>query len=94
MTVRYQLDRRPERTSAAFTEFDSAWISGGGGSWEYAAADGGTRWQETNSLELKGPRLAFLVGPMLVRGLRRSTKRAMAEAKRRLETESGRTSGG
>ena len=55
MTVVYQLDRRPERTSAAFVDVESAWVSGGGGSWEYEAADGGTRWQQTNSLELKRP---------------------------------------
>lgn len=85
MTVLYRLDRRPERTSAAFTDVDSAWISGGGGSWQYEAADGGTRWQQTNSLELKHPQLAFLLGPLLERGLRRSTRRAMAEAKRQLE---------
>jgi len=85
MTVVYKLDRRPERTSAAFVDVESAWVSGGGGSWEYEAADGGTRWQQTNSLELKRPRLAFLLAPLLERGLRRSTKRAMAEAKRRLE---------
>ena len=85
MTVVYRLDRRPERTSAAFTDVESGWVRGGGGSWEYEAADGGTRWQQTNSLELKHPRLAFLLGPVLERGLRRSTRRAMAEAKRRLE---------
>ena len=93
MTVVYKLDRRPERTSAAFTDVDSNWISGGGGSWEYDAADGGTRWRQTNSLELKRPRLAFLLAPMLERGLRRSTKRAMAEAKRRLEAEPSPMSG-
>ena len=87
MTVVYRLDRRPERTSAAFVDVESRWITGGGGSWEYEAVDGGTRWQQTNSLELKRPRLAFLFGPLLERGLRRSTKRAMAEAKRRLEAE-------
>ena len=87
MTVIYKLDRRPERTSAAFVDVESAWITGGGGSWEYEAADGGTRWQQTNTLELKRPRLAVLFGPVLERGLRRSTQRAMAEAKRRLEAE-------
>jgi Polyketide cyclase / dehydrase and lipid transport len=87
MTVVYRLDRRPERTSAAFVDVESAWVSGGGGSWEYEPADGGTRWQQTNSLELKRPRLALLFGPLLERGLRRSTQRAMAEAKRRLEAE-------
>lgn len=95
MTVVYRLDRRPERTSAAFTDVESGWISGGGGSWEYEAADGGTRWQQTNSLELKHPRLGFLLGPLLERGLRQSTRRAMAEAKRRLEAaEPGVASGG
>ena len=87
MTVVYRLDRRPERTSAAFTDVASAWVSGGGGSWEYAAVDGGTRGQQTNSLELRRPRLAFLLGPMMQRSLRRSTRRAMAEAKRRLEAD-------
>ena len=95
MTVVYRLDRRPERTSAAFTDIDSGWISGGGGSWAYEAADGGTRWEQTNSLELKRPRLAFVLGPLLERGLRQSTRRAMAEAKRRLESgEAGAASGG
>ena len=89
MTVVYKLDRRPERTSAAFVDVESAWISGGGGSWEYEAVDGGTRWQQTNTLELRRPRLAFLFAPLLERGLRGSTKRAMAEAKRRLEAEPG-----
>lgn len=88
MTVVYRLDRRPERTSAAFTNVDSAWVSGGGGSWDYESADGGTRWQQTNSLELRHPRRAFLLGPILKSGLRRSTKQAMAEAKRRLEAVS------
>ena len=94
MTVVYRLDRRPERTSAAFTDVESGWISGGGGSWEYEAADGGTRWQQTNSLELKHPRLGFLLGPLLERGLRQSTRRAMAEAKRRLEACESRTASG
>ena len=63
MTVVYRLDRRPERTSAAFVDVESSWISGGGGSWEYEAVDGGTRWQQTNSLELKRPRLEGAARP-------------------------------
>jgi hypothetical protein len=85
MTVVYKLDRRPERTSAAFVDVESAWISGGGGSWEYEAADGGTRWQQTNSLELKRPGLAWLLAPLVQRSLRQSMRKAMAEAKGRLE---------
>jgi len=87
MTVVYRLDRRPERTSAAFSNVDSAWVTGGGGSWQYEPEDGGTRWQQTNSLELKRPWLGWLIGPLLERGLRRSTRVSMAEAKRRLEAE-------
>ncbi len=85
MTVLYKLDRRPERTSAAFVDVESAWISGGGGSWEYEAIDGGTRWQQTNSLELTRPAFAWLLAPLFERSLRRSTQKALAEAKRRLE---------
>ena len=85
MTVVYRLDRRPERTSAAFEDVDSRWIDGGGGSWQYEAVAGGTRWQQTNSLELKRSWLARLFAPLIERGLRQSTQRAMAEAKRRLE---------
>jgi hypothetical protein len=87
MTVVYKLDRRPERTSAAFVDVDSSWISGGGGSWQYDEDAGGTRWQQTNSLELKRPGLAWLLAPMFERSLRRSMRRSMAEAKRRLELE-------
>jgi hypothetical protein len=87
MTVVYRLDRRPERTSAAFVDVESAWISGGGGSWEYEAVEGGTRWQQTNSLEVKRPSLMRFLAPLIERNLRRSTQRAMAEAKRRLEAE-------
>jgi Polyketide cyclase / dehydrase and lipid transport len=87
MTVEYHLDRRPERTSAAFVDVDSAWITGGGGSWQYEPENGGTRWQETNSLELKRPRLTRLLAPLIERNLRQSTRKSMAEAKRRLESE-------
>ena len=86
MTVEYRLDRRPERTSAAFVDVDSAWITGGGGSWQYEPVDGGTLWQQTNSLELKPSWLARLIAPFMERSLRRSTRRSMAEAKRRLES--------
>jgi Polyketide cyclase / dehydrase and lipid transport len=87
MTVVYRLDRRPERTSAAFNDVDSAWVNGGGGSWQYEPENGGTRWQQTNSLELKRPWLGVLVGPLLESGLRHSTRTSMAEAKRRLEAK-------
>ena len=91
MTVLYRLDRRPERTSAAFSDVDSAWITGGGGSWEYEPVNGGTRWRQTNSLELRRPRVTRFLAPLITAGLRRSMRRAMAEAKRRLEAEGATT---
>ena len=55
--------RRPDVAAWAATipvavslaDVESSWVSGGGGSWEYAAAGGGTRWQPTNSLEARQP---------------------------------------
>jgi hypothetical protein len=86
-TVTYQLFRRPERTSAAFTDVESAWICGGGGSWQYEPVQGGTQWQQTNTLELKRPRLMRLLAPWIERSLRQSTRTSMATAKERLERE-------
>ena len=87
-TVVYRLDRRPERTSAEFQDFESRWITGGGGSWRYEPEAGGTRWTETNTLELRRTWLLRLLAPIIAWNVRRSTRRAMAEAKRRLEAES------
>jgi hypothetical protein len=85
LTVVYRLDRRPERTSAAFVDVDSRWISGGGGSWQYEPAESGTRWQQTNALETRPTWYVRLMAPLIERNLRSSTRRSMAEAKRRLE---------
>lgn len=85
-TVEYQLFRRGERTSAAFMDVESAWISGGGGSWRYEASDDGTDWTQTNSFELKHPRLLDWLAPMFEATLRSSMRRAMAKAKSILET--------
>jgi hypothetical protein len=90
--VVYQLDRRPERTSAVFDEIESRWVIGGGGSWRYEPEAGGTRWTETNTLELRREMLLRLLAPIVAWNVRRSTRRAMAEAKRRLEAESPSTS--
>jgi hypothetical protein len=85
MSVVYRLDRRPERTSAAFEDVDSRWITGGGGSWQYEPVERGTKWRQVNTLELRPGLLSRLLAPVLRRNLRRSMRRAMAEAKRRLE---------
>jgi hypothetical protein len=85
-TVEYRLFRRPERTSAAFVDVDSPWIMGGGGSWDYRPVDGGTMWEQTNSFELKRPALLGFLAPFFERSLCRAMRRAMAEAKRTMES--------
>ena len=81
-------DRRPERTSAAFQDIESRWIIGGGGSWQYEPERGGTRWTETNTLELRASWPLKVLAPILTWNFRRATRRAMAEAKRQLERSS------
>lgn len=85
-TVEYQLFRRPDRTSAAFRDVASSWMSGGGGSWRYEPENDGTRWTQTNTLELKHPRLMRPLAPLIERNLRSSMRTAMAEARRLLES--------
>ncbi|HET6379641.1 MAG TPA: SRPBCC family protein [candidate division Zixibacteria bacterium] len=80
MTLEYQLFRRGERTSAAFVDVDSSWVGGGGGSWAYESNGDGTHWTQTNTLELKHPRLMGFMAPMIERNLRSSMRRAMARA--------------
>ena len=67
----------------------SAWICGGGGAWQYEATEGGTTWQQTNTLELKRPRLMRFMAGYVERSLRDSTRKAMAAAKARLEGGAG-----
>lgn len=85
VTVEYRLFRRPERTSAAFTEPESRWMVGGGGSWSYEPVDAGTRWTQTNTIELRPGLAGRLLAPLVERSLRSSMHRAMTEAKRILE---------
>jgi hypothetical protein len=85
-TVEYRLFRPPERTSAAFVDVTSAWITGGGGSWRYETSGQGTVWTQTNTLELKHPRLLRILAPLFERNLRSSMRRSMADAKRILES--------
>jgi hypothetical protein len=80
MTLVYQLFRRGERTSAAFVDVESWWVAGGGGSWAYEPDANGTRWTQTNTLELRHPRLMGLLSPMIERNLRSSMRKAMAAA--------------
>jgi hypothetical protein len=84
-SIVYRLFRRPERTSASFEEVRSWWLEGGGGSWQYIPRDGGTDWTQTNTLELRHPRLLRLLEPLVRRQLRDGMRAGMARAKAILE---------
>lgn len=84
--VEYRLFRRGERTSAAFTDIDSSWMSGGGGSWAYEGRNGGTEWTQTNTIEIRFGWLGRLLAPFVRRQLRSSMRTGMARAKARLES--------
>ena len=84
-TVEYRLYRRGDRTSAVFTDVDSWIVVGGGGSWRYEPSGQGTDWTETNTLELRHPRLTGWLAPLIERIVRSSTKTAMRKAKAMME---------
>ncbi len=84
-TVTYKLDDRPRRTSLAMTEVSSPVVAGGGGSWEYAAENGGTRFSQSNTITLRDGLLARAAAPLLSWMFRRSTRKALRTAKRILE---------
>ena len=89
-TLEYRLFRRGDRTSAAFTDLGNAFFSGGGGSWRYEARGGGTDWTQTNSLELRRPRLLGWLAPVVEWNLRNGTRRAMANARSMMESRPAR----
>ena len=82
---RYKLFERPRRTSLALEDVHSPWIEGGGGSWSYEAADGGTLWTQSNSLVVRGGFWRRLFVPLVRRELAASTRRAMRRAKEMME---------
>jgi hypothetical protein len=84
--IEYRLFRRGDRTSAAFIDVDSSWMSGGGGSWAYRTRDGGTEWTQTNTIELGLGWLGRLLAPFVRRQLRSSMRTGMARAKTTLES--------
>lgn len=88
-TVEYRLFRRGDRTSAAFVDVDSAWIARGGGSWRYEPTATGTAWTQTNTFELKRPRLLWWLAPFVRRSLRSSMRDAMRRAKTIMEERPG-----
>lgn len=86
MVLEYKLFRRGERTSAAFSGVSSRLISGGGGSWDYAAANGGTDWTQTSTLEFRNGLVGRLFAPFLRRNMATLTRKAMEKAKAIMES--------
>jgi hypothetical protein len=86
MVLEYKLFRRGDRTSAAFTEVKSPYFVGGGGSWAYAARDGGTDWTQTNTLEFKSSLFGRLLAPIVRRRLSKGMRAAMLKAKGIMES--------
>lgn len=85
MTVRYKLERRPEKTTLAILETNSQMMSGGGGWWQYDAQDGGTLWTQTNNIILKDAMWAKLMQPMAKKYFQDKTKQAMETVKEMME---------
>ncbi len=87
----YKQYDRPRRTSLAMVDVTSRWFEGGGGSWSYEAEGSGTRWSQTNTLVLKDGLRGRLMRAAIPWYLAASTRRAMREAKNRIE---GQAAGG
>ena len=87
VVMEYKLYRRGDRTTAAFRDTASSLISGGGGSWSYAAKDGGTDWSQTATLEFRHRLVGWLMAPLLHRNMQTLMRKAMVEAKRIMESQ-------
>lgn len=81
----YKLFDRPRRTSVTWRAEASPFVLGGGGSWSDEPTSLGTLWTQVNSIELSDGLLAWFARPLLGMVLARSTRKALAAAKRRLE---------
>lgn len=82
---RYKRFERPRGTTLAMEVLCSSWFEGGGGAWSYEAADGGTRWTQTNALTLRPGLVRALFTPLVRWTLRASTRRALRRAKELVE---------
>jgi hypothetical protein len=87
LVIEYKLFRRGERTSAALIDVGSRLIAGGGGSWSYEARDGGTHWTQTSTLEFRNTLVGRLLSPLIRRNMATLMRKAMAEAKRIMESQ-------
>jgi uncharacterized protein YndB with AHSA1/START domain len=81
LIVRYKQFDRPHRTSVAMSEESGRVL--GGGSWEYVAEEGGTRFTQQNTLV--ADRIPPLLRSIVRWQLRRMTLKALENAKKLLE---------
>ena len=87
MTFVYKLDDKPSKTTLVATEIKSPLIEKAGGYWSYEDENEGTRWNQTNSIELKNKLHLRLLTPLLKKVFERQTRQAMSRAKELLEAE-------
>lgn len=85
MTMQYKLEDPPNKTSLAITEVKSPMVTGGGGSWQYEAQDGGTLWTQVNTIILKDAIWAKLMIPAATEYFKNKTIKAMQTAKEMME---------
>lgn len=86
MTLRYQQEDRPHKTSLAMTDVVSQMMeSGGEVSWEYEEQDGGTLWTQVNKIVLKDAMWAKLMLPVATKYFKDKTLQAMQKAKEMME---------
>ena len=83
----YKLDDRPRKTTLQMINTSSAFIEGGGGSWEYIPDGANTIWIQTNTLVLKDNFICRLIRPFVALGFRINTRRAMVLAKKKIEMQ-------
>ncbi len=86
MTLRYQQEDRPHKTSLAMTDVVSQMMeSGGEVSWEYEEQNGGTLWTQVNKIVLKDAMWAKLMLPVATKYFKDKTIQAMQKAKEMME---------
>ena len=86
-TLKYKLEKKPEKTSLVLKNIKSPLMRGGGGSWVYHESDGFTLWTQTNTLILKKGLPSLLLKSLVHYFLKRDTRRAMYKAKKLMEKD-------
>lgn len=85
-SILYKINERPLRTGLAMTDSSSAWMIGGGGSWQYKRLEKTTEWTQQNTIVFRQHFLIQLLKPLIKTMLQATTKAAMRKAKKIIET--------